>query len=181
MTQQQPSLGRQLGSVAALPLMAAVVVPGIILYLGGWPLEAGPWAWVLRLAGVIVVTVGLALGVGTMILFARQGQGTLAPWDPPQRLVKAGPYCYLRNPMISGAMLILLGEALLWLDLALLAWFALFALANALYIPLWEEPGLERRFGDSYRLYKAQVPRWLPRPRPWQPTRPGDEPPQDPE
>ncbi len=35
------------------------------------------------------------------------------------------------------------------------------------YIPLIEEPGLARRFGDDYRLYKNNVPRWLPRLTPW--------------
>jgi len=32
---------------------------------------------------------------------------------------------------------------------------------------LVEEPGLERRFGEAYRVYTAQVPRWTPRTRPW--------------
>jgi len=41
-------------------------------------------------------------------------------------------------------------------------------LVNAIYIPLVEEPGLERRFGDDYFLYKKNVPRWIPRLRPWE-------------
>ena len=32
-----------------------------------------------------------------------------------------------------------------------------------------EEPGLQRRFGDDYRRYKANVPRWVPRATPWEP------------
>ncbi len=39
--------------------------------------------------------------------------------------------------------------------------------ANAIYFPLVEETGLERRFGDDYRRYKANVPRWIPRLTPW--------------
>lgn len=38
------------------------------------------------------------------------------------------------------------------------------------YIPLLEEPGLERRFGAAYRLYRRIVPRWIPRLRPWVPS-----------
>jgi protein-S-isoprenylcysteine O-methyltransferase Ste14 len=38
---------------------------------------------------------------------------------------------------------------------------------NAIYIPLLEEPGLERRFGADYVLYKRNVPRWIPRLRAW--------------
>ncbi len=52
-------------------------------------------------------------------------------------------------------------------SLPLAAWAALFAAANMVYIPLIEEPGLARRFGDDYRLYKNNVPRWLPRLMPW--------------
>jgi protein-S-isoprenylcysteine O-methyltransferase Ste14 len=36
---------------------------------------------------------------------------------------------------------------------------------NLIYIPLVEEPRLERRFGKDYRLYQQNVPRWIPRPR----------------
>ena len=32
-----------------------------------------------------------------------------------------------------------------------------------------EEPGLEKRFGDSYREYRRNVRRWLPRVTPWRP------------
>jgi protein-S-isoprenylcysteine O-methyltransferase Ste14 len=49
----------------------------------------------------------------------------------------------------------------------LAGWAALFVLANAIYIPLHEEPAIEKRFGEDYRRYKANVPRWLPRLTPW--------------
>jgi protein-S-isoprenylcysteine O-methyltransferase Ste14 len=32
---------------------------------------------------------------------------------------------------------------------------------------LVEEKSLKKRFGDNYRLYKKNVPRWIPRVRPW--------------
>lgn len=50
---------------------------------------------------------------------------------------------------------------------AILVEFAVFALANALWMPLVEEPGLVRRFGEDYLAYKRAVPRWIPRRRPW--------------
>ena len=95
------------------------------------------------------------------------GEGTLAPWDETRRLVVRGVYRHVRNPMITGVLCLLLGEASLLGSLPLLGWFALFLLANALYIPLAEERGLERRFGEEYLLYKRNVPRWIPRVRPW--------------
>jgi protein-S-isoprenylcysteine O-methyltransferase Ste14 len=69
--------------------------------------------------------------------------------------------------MISGVMFILAGEALLLRSWLIAGWLLLFLIANLLYLPLFEEKGLEERFGQDYQEYKANVPRWLPRPRPW--------------
>ena len=69
--------------------------------------------------------------------------------------------------MISGVLCILLGEALLFTSIALLAWWALVLAINAIWFPLVEEPDLRRRFGADYEAYRAAVPRWLPRLRPW--------------
>jgi protein-S-isoprenylcysteine O-methyltransferase Ste14 len=70
--------------------------------------------------------------------------------------------------MIAGVFCVLLGEAVLAASLPLLEWFAAFVLVNAVYIPLAEEPGLVRRFGEQYLTYKANVPRWIPRLRAWE-------------
>jgi protein-S-isoprenylcysteine O-methyltransferase Ste14 len=69
--------------------------------------------------------------------------------------------------MISGVLFVLLGEAALLGSPPLLLWFGAVFAVNAVYIPLVEEPGLGRRFGDDYARYKAHVPRWVPRIRPW--------------
>jgi protein-S-isoprenylcysteine O-methyltransferase Ste14 len=71
--------------------------------------------------------------------------------------------------MISGVVLVLLGEALVLRSGAVLEWAAVFFAINATYIPLLEEPLLERRFGDEYRDYKAHVPRVIPRATAWEP------------
>ena len=72
--------------------------------------------------------------------------------------------------MISGVLCVLLGEALLFGSIAVLAWFAFVFALNAVYFPLVEEPELQQRFGADYEAYRAAVPRWLPRLRPWQPA-----------
>jgi protein-S-isoprenylcysteine O-methyltransferase Ste14 len=142
-----------------------IVVPGLILWRPGTELAS----WPLATVGVALIGIGLALVTWTVSLFARIGKGTLAPWDPTSRLVVVGPYRHVRNPMISGVLTVLLGEAALFGSLPLLVWFgAVFAL-NAVYFPLVEEPGLRERFGEDYDAYRANVPRWLPRLRPWEP------------
>ena len=154
----------------ALPGMALVAVPaGIIVASSGtaWAARgASPGSLPFWLA-LFLGAAGLRLVITTTALFVRYGEGTPAPWEPPRKLVVTGPYRYVRNPMIIGALLILLAETLLFRSLPLLLWATIFFLVNALYFPLFEEKGLEKRFGEEYRAYKARVPRWLPRRHPW--------------
>jgi protein-S-isoprenylcysteine O-methyltransferase Ste14 len=118
-------------------------------------------------AGLACLALGVTLFVACLRLFAGEGGGTLAPWDPPQALVVSGPYRYVRNPMISGVIAVLIGEAFLLRSLPHFAWTVVFIGMNLAYIPLVEEPGLQRRFGDAYRRYCENVPRVVPRPTPW--------------
>jgi protein-S-isoprenylcysteine O-methyltransferase Ste14 len=140
-------------------------VPGLLIWRRGFDLAA----WWLVLLGAVLVVLGVVLVAWTVALFARIGHGTLAPWDPTARLVVSGPYRHVRNPMISGVLSIVLGEAALFASTALLVWFAAVFAVNAVYFPLVEEPGLRKRFGAEYDAYRANVPRWLPRLRPWEP------------
>jgi protein-S-isoprenylcysteine O-methyltransferase Ste14 len=120
-----------------------------------------------QVAGGVLFAAGFALFTWCVTLFARVGQGTLAPWDPTRRLVAVGPYRHVRNPMIAGVATMLLGEVLFWRSGRLALWACAFVLINHTYFLLAEEPGLERRFGDGYRVYRSHVPRWIPRLRPW--------------
>jgi protein-S-isoprenylcysteine O-methyltransferase Ste14 len=129
----------------------------------------------LPVLGGVLICLGLVLMVATIRLFMTVGKGTLAPWNPPQRLVARGVYRYVRNPMISGACCLLLGEAVLTASLPLLGLFALAVIVNVVYIPLSEEPGLAKRFRDDYFTYKQNVPRWIPRLKPWRTDPPGND------
>jgi len=164
------SFWRHTRSIALLPGVVLGIVPGALLLLSGganvgWGLS-GPIRVLPPLLGGGLIIAGLGLLGWTVALFASAGRGTLAPWDPTRQLVVRGVYRHVRNPMISGVATALLGEAALTGSLPVLAWFFVFLLANVLYIPLVEERGLERRFGEEYVRYKRNVPRWLPRVRP---------------
>ncbi len=161
---------RLLRAVIVLPGNALVAIPCLV----GWatygtefgirpvsPSNATLWL------GIASAVVGLFFCIWTMRLFAATGSGTPAPWDPIEKLVASGPYRHVRNPMITGVILILIGESLVLRSTALGGWAALFFLANMIYLPLFEEPGLERRYGADYAEYKRNVPRWLPRFQPW--------------
>ncbi len=124
---------------------------------------------ILQLAGVALLGLGLVLALASVWRFATEGKGTLAPWDPPRRFVVHGPYQFVRNPMISGVILVLSGEACALRSVPHCLWAVSFLCLNLLFIPLVEEPQLERRFGDSYREYCRHIRRFLPRLRPWHP------------
>lgn len=165
------SLLKHLQAILLLPTMVTIVIPYLILSRTrtasiGWSLQL-PRSYVAILLGIAFMGAGYTLMAKTIFLLATVGKGTLAPWTPTERLVVRGVYCHVRNPMISGVFSVLLGESLLFASPNLFAWFMVFVLINALYIPLLEEPGLERRFGQSYLVYKKNVPRWIPRREPW--------------
>lgn len=71
--------------------------------------------------------------------------------------------------MITAVLAVLLGEAALFGSPALLIWCAAFLAINWAWFALYEEPGLERRFGEEYLAYRRNVPRWIPRRSPWTP------------
>ena len=150
-------LVRQLAAVVLLPGTVAVLIPALLLR----DAELAPWP--LAVVGGAVLAFGLCMIAWTVALFAGVGRGTLAPWDPPERLVVRGPYRYVRNPMITGVVSVLLGEAALFASPAVLAWAGLVFALNAVYFPLIEEPDLRSRFGSDYDEYAASTPRWLPR------------------
>jgi protein-S-isoprenylcysteine O-methyltransferase Ste14 len=160
------SAWRHIRAIALLPGLAAVAVPAAILVSSGT--EVG---WGLRsIAAALTVLIGLALicsgfavWVWTVRLLATVGRGTLAPWDPTSHLVAVGPYRRLRNPMITAVLAVLAGEGVLFGSVSLLIWAAIFLVVNHLFFLLYEEPAMERRFGEEYRAYAREVPRWLPR------------------
>lgn len=162
---------RHLLAIAALPFVVTVLVPlwlarrhdVSLAVAGSFPRAA------LQLAGLALVLVGVILFTSSLRRFAVDGLGTLAPWDPPRKLVVRGPYRYVRNPMISGVVFVLFGEALILGSLPHLWWALTFFAINAVYIPLLEEPMLAARFPGSYDEYRRNVPRLVPRLRPWDP------------
>lgn len=172
MPERRSGLWRQLRAIGPLPATVAIAIPALLVAIGGVDPGFGlptAAAAVVIAAGALALTAGLRLAVETIRLFASVGEGTLAPWDPTRQLVVVGPYRRVRNPMITGIGLVLLGQGLILGSAAILIELGAFAAINAIYMPLMEEPGLERRFGAEYAAYKRAVPRWIPRRKPWSP------------
>ncbi len=156
-------------AVFLLPFNAVVIVPTVLLVLSGTSRWPEPWSSLAEGFGLIVFAAGFYGMVRTVALFARQGKGTLAPWDPPQRLVVRGPYRHVRNPMMSSVGAMVLGVALATNSLAVLTYFSVGVVLVPLLIMAFEEPQLAKRFGADYDEYRANVPAWIPRAKPWSP------------
>jgi protein-S-isoprenylcysteine O-methyltransferase Ste14 len=150
-------------AIIILPGNAIIVIPGLLLYLEGGINPGWGLGGAMMFGGGLLVAFGSVLALHTVGLFFTHGEGTPAPWEPPKRLVVRGAYRYVRNPMITGALSILLGGAMVLGSKYILIWAIVFFGMNNFYFIFIEEPGLEKRFGDEYLQYKREVPRWLPR------------------
>lgn len=124
----------------------------------------------LAVIGGLLIAAGLAMLVWTVVLFDRIGEGTLAIGSPV-KLVVRGPYRHVRNPMMTGVFCIQLGTAIATESPWLFGWFAFFFTCVLIAIRGVEEPHLRRRFGADYDEYVRHVPRWIPQPTAWEPSR----------
>jgi len=150
-------IARNLVFTIVVPGLGGVWVPWRILTRDGH--AATPVAW--EAAGVIAA--GAALYVWCVWNFATVGDGTPGLWDAPSRVVAAGPYRWVRNPIYLAALLIVGGEAWLFMSLPLLAYAGAMAVFFHLFVTGYEERRLSRRFGSTYLEYRRTVPRWIPR------------------
>jgi protein-S-isoprenylcysteine O-methyltransferase Ste14 len=138
-----------------------VFIPSRLLARSG--LAARPDPGAAQVLGSAVAVAGAAIVLWCILSFVALGRGTPAPFDPPRRLVVRGPYRYVRNPMYIGAVLVLLGAALVYESLALAGYALAFLLVLHAFVLWYEEPTLRRSFGTEYDDYTRHVRRWWPR------------------
>jgi protein-S-isoprenylcysteine O-methyltransferase Ste14 len=115
----------------------------------------------ITLSGIVISVLGIVVTVHCIVRFATEGRGTLSPADPTTRLVVRGLYKYSRNPMYVGVMLILAGECIFTLNLAVLIYTIFIFTAFNLFIRYREEPRLMADFREDYARYRQQVRKWI--------------------
>lgn len=154
-----------------ITLRTLIYVPSFIFFFGWMALGVRVYdqtvgivlpAWITTI-GIILMMVGSVLVLICVGIFVARGRGTPAIFDPPREFVALGPYQYVRNPMYVGGFILLAGFGLYHRSVSMLALALLLALLFHLFVLWVEEPGLEQRFGSSYRNYKNAVNRWLPK------------------
>jgi protein-S-isoprenylcysteine O-methyltransferase Ste14 len=152
-------------AVIALPFVVVCVVPAVILAFTKFNI-VNIFSLTFFVA-VLFLAIGLFFALWTMKLFWHKGNGTPAPWAPPENLVIEGPYKYTRNPMITSVFFMLIAECLYFMSAGIFVWILIFLIINSIYLPLYEEKQLEKRFGEEYIKYKKAVPMWLPKLTPY--------------
>jgi len=118
-------------------------------------------AGTLRVAGLIVMWLGLAIRVWAIAALGRAFRTTVEV-DPGQAVVSTGPYRWVRHPSYDGLLLIASGYGLGaagWPGLATCAVVPLPALLWRIHV---EEAELTAVLGDRYRAYRAQTRRLIP-------------------
>lgn len=136
---------------------ALAVMAGFALnWLYPLPVLPAPVGWL----GGFVFLLGLALLIWAALTFRRAGTEVQTS-QPTTRIVTNGPYRYSRNPIYVGMFLGLVGLAVAFNSLWLIAVLVPFYLTIRYGVVAREEAYLERKFGDIYRVYKSRVRRWL--------------------
>jgi protein-S-isoprenylcysteine O-methyltransferase Ste14 len=116
---------------------------------------------VVRVLGLALFLIGVAIYLWCAWHFAVKGLGTPAPTDAPRLLVVKGLYRFTRNPMYVGVSSMILGQAIYYGSFSIVVYLLAMVLAFNLFVRFYEEPTLRRLFGEQYDEYCRKVPRWL--------------------
>lgn len=151
-------LGWTLGAVAL-----HVAVPFELSRLGSGISPPARTPPAVRGTGLVTVAAGASLMAWA---FAAHYQAARRGWalqsrPTPDYLLRTGPYRLSRNPMYTGESVVWLGWSLFYGHPAVWAGSAILCAAWPKVVR-WEERRLLEHFGDDYRAYLAQVPRWVP-------------------
>jgi protein-S-isoprenylcysteine O-methyltransferase Ste14 len=159
-TQSAPNVSIDSPGVLVFPpvLLLGPMLLSVLINLI-WPLHFPPTMWI-KAAGGLLFMMGVFLAGWGRLTMVRAGTN-VPPHKPTLTIVTNGPFRFTRNPLYLGGTVAYIG-----LSLGLnLAW-APILLVPMLFLLNWgivsrEERYLEKKFGETYRVYRARVPRWL--------------------
>jgi len=150
------------GVIAPPPLIAlATLLFGLALdwLLPAYVLTVQLSFWTRIIIGVPLIAIGLAMAVIARRSFVQAGTN-VQPWKPSLTLVTGGVFAWTRNPMYVGLTLLLVGLAIALASDWTLVLLVPAALVLHFGVVKREESYLEAKFGEAYRVYKGNVPRY---------------------
>ncbi|MFZ3342617.1 MAG: isoprenylcysteine carboxylmethyltransferase family protein [Terriglobales bacterium] len=155
---------RNLGPLLSTALFTIVVgtIAGYVPWLLGR--SRAPIGGLAEWAAIGLIAIGGAIYCVTAFWgFALIGGGTPAPIAPTKILVVRGLHRYVRNPMYIGVALAIAGQAWLFHSWHIVIYLCCMLVIVNFFVIFYEEPTLQRQFGDEYEQYRKRVPRWIPR------------------
>jgi 1-acyl-sn-glycerol-3-phosphate acyltransferase len=141
------------------------ILPGTLLFFGSllddiFSVPPPTGLTVIRVAaGGILLLAGFLVSLYSILLFAYYGDGMPIASLPPKRLVEQGPYNLSRHPIYLGYSISLIGLGIaFWSLFFLLLILPMFVLCWILYVLLYEERVLMKRYGTPYQTYREKTP-----------------------
>jgi len=149
------------GSVFAIITSLFVIIPIKIDNADKTPVVViEPFNLIISLPLIII---GIFLMCWSSFYFFKMNR-TPVPVNPPDRLIKSGPYAFARNPMHSGMFILMFGIGIYYGSLlSVLIFTPLYIFIDVLILKNIEEPELEKRLGEEYIKYKKRVPMFIPK------------------
>jgi protein-S-isoprenylcysteine O-methyltransferase Ste14 len=157
------------GSAAVVTTAFFFLAPGVVAgllpwWMTHWQMRSPFAGWgPLRIVGGVLIVAGAGFLIHAFARFVSEGAGTPAPIAPTEHLVVGGAYRFVRNPMYLAVLSVIVGQALLLGQLALLRYAAIVACCFVVFVRLYEEPVLKRTYGAEYDEYRRRVRGWWPR------------------
>jgi len=145
------------------PFSVLYIIPQFILKITNVKSQDGFGFLTIKITGMILMWSGAVLAIYCSLLMLSFAKGTPLVTSAPQKLLVRNIYKYIRHPMMWALFIVVLGEALTFGQWILFIWLIAMSRIIFLIVVNYEEPQLERRFGESWNEYCRKVPRWLPR------------------
>jgi protein-S-isoprenylcysteine O-methyltransferase Ste14 len=159
-TDRQPAAADNANAVVRPPVAWALAILAGLGLDWIYPLPfipaSVPAAWI----GAAIFVLGFGLAISAIATIRKAGSN-VETVKPTTTVIAGGPYRFTRNPIYIGMFLGMIGLAVGFDSLWLLAALVPFALTIRYGVVAREEAYLERKFGTAYLDYKSRVRRWL--------------------
>ncbi|MEI6683939.1 MAG: isoprenylcysteine carboxylmethyltransferase family protein [Bacteroidota bacterium] len=144
------------------PFTVLYIIPHFLMKITPVHAEEGFGIPGVRIGGIILMWLGAILATWCSALMFLYGRGTPLVTSAPQKIMARNIYGMIRNPMMWALFLVVCGEIFLYGHFILIIWLAAMCRIIFLVVVNYEEPQLERRFGENWDEYCKSVPPWFP-------------------
>ena len=158
----EEEMGTGFKMVAAITTIIGAA--GLILYI----LSPPWWTWTILPIGEWIQWLGIIIALVPIFFLIWVHQHLDKQWSialelqEGHKLIKTGPYKYVRHPMYLGIFIYTSGLMMICLDVLVILFFSFSILVNYRRIPR-EEQMLIDEFGDEYLEYMKQSGRLFPK------------------